>query len=47
MLFGVMDIFAFACLASLPLIPWCIMIEQGDTTRSAVDSSVPSEAVKE
>ena len=27
--------------------PCCTMIEQGDTTRPAVDSSVPSEAVKE
>ena len=36
-----------ACLASLLLKQWCIMIEQGDTTRPAVDSSEPSEAVKE
>ena len=27
--------------------PWCIMIEQVDTTRPAVDSSEPSEAVME
>ena len=35
-----------ARLASLLLKPWCTMIEQGDTTRPAVDSSEPSEAVK-
>ena len=35
------------CLASLLLKPWCIMIEQGDTTRPEVDSSEPSEAVEE
>ena len=40
MLFGVIDF--FARLASLLLKPWCIMIEQ-----DAVDSSEPSEAVKE
>ena len=34
-------------LASLLLKPWCIMIELGDSTRPAVDSSEPSEAVKE
>ena len=36
-----------ARLASLLLKPWCIMIEQGDTTRPAVDPSEQSEAVKE
>ena len=36
-----------ARLASLLLKPWCTMIEQGDTTRPAVDPSEPSEAVKE
>ena len=36
-----------ARLASLLLKPWCIMIEQGDTTQPAVDSSEPSKAVKE
>ena len=36
-----------ARLASLLLKPWCTMIEQGDITRPAVDSSEPSEAVKE
>ena len=36
-----------ARLASLLLKPWCIMIEQGDTTRPAVDSAEPSEAVNE
>ena len=44
MLFGVIDI--FARLASLFLKPWCTMIEQGATTRTAMDSSEPSEAVK-
>ena len=33
--------------ASILLTPWSTMIEQGDTTKSAVDSSEPSEAVKE
>ena len=47
MLFGVIDIFAFLHTWPLLLRPWCIMIEQGDTTRPAVDSSEPSEAVKE
>ena len=36
-----------ARLASSHLKPWYIMIEQGDTSRPAVDSSVPSEAMKE
>ena len=36
-----------ACLASSLLKAWCIMIVQGDTTRPLVDSSEPSEAVKE
>ena len=36
-----------ARLASLLLKPWCIMIEQGDTTRPAVDFYEPSESVKE
>ena len=36
-----------ARLASLLLKPWCIMIEQGDTTCPAVDYSEPSEAGKE
>ena len=36
-----------ARLASLLLKPLCTMIEHGDTTRPAVDSSEPSEAVKE
>ena len=36
-----------ARLAYLHLRPWCIMIEQGDTTQPTVDSSEPSEAVKE
>ena len=36
-----------ACLASLPLKPWCTVIEQGDTTRPAVVSFEPPEAVKE
>ena len=31
-----------ARLASLLLKPWCIMIEQGDTTRPAVDSFFPA-----
>ena len=44
-MFGVIDI--LARLASLLLRPWCTMIEQGDTTWPAVDSSEPSEAVKE
>ena len=35
-----------ARLTSLLLKPWCIMIEQGDTTRPAVVSTEPSEAVK-
>ena len=30
-----------ACLASLLLKPWCIMIVQGNNTRPAVDSSEP------
>ena len=48
MLFGVINIFCFlARLASLLPKPWCIMLEQGDTTRPAVDFSEPSEAVKE
>ena len=36
-----------ARLASLLLKPLCIMVEQGDTTRPAVDPSEQSEAVKE
>ena len=35
-----------ALLASLLLMPWCILIEQGDTTRPAVGYSEPSEDVK-
>ena len=47
-MFGVVNIYFFlARLASLLLKPWCIMIEQGDTIRPAVDSSEPSEAVRE
>ena len=34
-------------IANRTLKPWCIMIEQGDITRHAVDSSDSSEAVKE
>ena len=47
MLFGAVDIFTFLHVSPLLLKPWCTMIEQGDTTRPAVDSSEPSEAVKE
>ena len=47
MLFDVINIFAFLHTSPLLLKRWCIMIEQGDTTRPAVDSSQPSEAVKE
>ena len=36
-----------AHLSSLLLKPWCAMIVEGDTTRPAMDSSEPSEAVKE
>ena len=36
-----------ARLASLLVKPWCIMMEQGDTTQPAVVSSEPSEAVTE
>ena len=36
-----------ALLASLLLTPLCTIIEQGDTTQTMVDSSEPSEAVKE
>ena len=36
-----------ARLASLLLKPWCTTIEQGDTTRPAVDFSEPSEVLKE
>ena len=35
-----------ALLASLLLMPWCILIEQGDTTRPALGYSEPSEDVK-
>ena len=47
MLFGVIDIIFLALLDSLLMKPWCTMIEQGDTTRPAVDLSEPSEAVNE
>ena len=49
MLFGVVDILCFfpTRLTSLLLKTWCTMIEQGDTTRPAVVSTEPSEAVKE
>ena len=36
-----------ARLASLLLKPLCIMVEQGETTRPALDSSEPSEAMNE
>ena len=36
-----------ARLVSILLKSWCIMIEQGDTTRPAVNSSEPLEAVME
>ena len=39
--------FFFAHLAYLLLKQWCTMIEQGDATRPAVDSSEPSVTVKE
>ena len=48
MLFGVIDIFCFpARLTSLLQKSWCTMMEQGDSTWPAKDSSEPSEAVKE
>ena len=47
MLFGEIDVLLLARHASLPLEPWCTMIERGDTTRPMVVLSEPSEAVKE
>ena len=44
---SVRSVMMFGVLASLLLKPWCIMIELGDTTWPAVNSSEPSEAVKE
>ena len=47
MLLGIRDVFFLARLTSFVLTPWCIMIEQSDTTRPAMVTSEPSETVKE